>query len=115
MTAVLYGIKNCDTMKKAFKWLDTHNIKYVFHDYKKQGIDEGVIENAIKDHGWDRVINQRGTTWRQLSDDVKELMNDKNALDVARDNPSILKRPLLVYKNQYTLGFKDNIYKEMFL
>ena len=102
-------------MKKAFKWLEGNNIPYEFHDYKKQGLDEDVIKTAIQNHGWENIINRRGTTWRQLSDDVKQAMDNKNALNIARDNPSILKRPLLVHNRASYLGFKDAMYQEIFL
>jgi len=114
MTAKIYGIKNCDTMKKAFNWLDVHQIAYQFHDYKKEGIDKNITTQAIKEHGWDNVINRRGTTWRQLSDDVKNSMDETSALEIAQENPSILKRPLLLYKNTTYLGFKDETYQEIF-
>jgi len=110
----IYGIKNCDTMKKAFKWLDANNIEYVFHDYKKQDVDENIIDQAIQEHGWENVINRRGTTWRQLPDGVKESMNDKNALTAAQNNPSIIKRPLLDHKNKTHLGFKADMYEDIF-
>lgn len=114
MTVTIYGIKNCDTMKKAFKWLDAHNVEYAFHDYKKEGIDENAITEAINENGWENVINRRGTTWRKLPDDIKESMNDKNALKIANENPSIVKRPLLAHKKKYHLGFKDELYSQIF-
>lgn len=110
----IYGIKNCDTMKKAFKWLETNDVDVTFHDYKKQGIDEDVLRDAVKQHGWESVLNRRGTTWRKLPDDVKESMDDVAALKVATENPSIIKRPLLVYQRNITLGFKDAEYAEIF-
>ena len=114
MTTTLYGIKNCDTMKKAFKWLEAENIPYTFHDYKKDGADEETLKLAIEIHGWETVINRRGTTWRKLSEDIKNAMNDNTAIDTARKNPSLIKRPLLVHKGSTTLGFKDDIYKQIF-
>ncbi len=66
---IIYGIRNCDTMKKAFKWLDAHGVSYSFHDYKKDGVPENVIKSAIDAHGWEAVLNRRGTTWRQLPDE----------------------------------------------
>ncbi|PCI99494.1 MAG: ArsC family reductase [Alphaproteobacteria bacterium] len=110
----LYGIKNCDTMKKAFKWLEVNGVDVTFHDYKKQGIDEDVLRDAVKQHGWENVINRRGTTWRKLPDDVKEAMDDVTALRVTAENPSIIKRPLLVHKGNITLGFKDAEYTAIF-
>ena len=111
---VIYGIKNCDTMKKAFAWLEDQSIEFDFHDYKKQGLDENVLKQALSEHGWEEVINRRGTTWRQLPDSVKETMNEAKAIEIANDNPSIVKRPLLLHKGKTTLGFKAESYGEIF-
>ena len=110
----IYGIKNCDTMKKAFKWLDTHGIQYEFHNYKKNGIDTRALQIAIDQHGWENVINKRGTTWRQLPDETKETMNAKTAITIATDNPSIVKRPLLIIADTSYLGFKNDLYQKIF-
>lgn len=109
----IYGIKNCDTMKKAFKWLDENNIEYDFHNYKKLGADKTVLSAAIAEHGWDNVLNCRGTTWRQLDDVTKENMNDDHAITTALDNPSIIKRPLMLHKDKTYLGFKADDYQEI--
>ncbi len=111
-TPKIYGIKNCDTMKKAFKWLEGNNVIYDFHDYKKQGVDEDVLSKAIKDHGWEKVINKRGTTWRKLPEDVKNTMDTKSAILHAQENPSLIKRPLLVDGKNSLLGFDENSYKD---
>ena len=79
----IYGIKNCDTMKKAFKWLEENDIAYIFHDYKKSGIDEDVFTRAVDMHGWDTVINRRGTTWRVLPDKTKNAMDAPLAMKIA--------------------------------
>lgn len=113
MTKV-YGIKNCDTIKKALAWLDTREISYDFHDYKKEGVDETVLQRALEIHGWDTVINKRGTTWRKLADDVKAAMDDTAAIAVAMENPSIIKRPLLITENEIYLGFSDSAYQDIF-
>lgn len=110
----IYGIKNCDTMKKAFAWLDQTGTSFTFHDYKKQGIDESVLKIAINQHGWENVINRRGTTWRKLPDETKETMNAEKALEIARENPSIIKRPILNIEDQLHLGFSENQYDEIF-
>lgn len=114
MTTTIYGIKNCDTMKKAFKWLDSNNVEYIFHDYKKEGIDEKAFNNAIKQFGWEEVINRRGTTWRQLPEKTKSSMDNQSPVKIARDNPSIVKRPLLIHKEQCLLGFTEESYKDIF-
>ncbi len=111
---ILFGIKNCDTMKKAFKWLEGAGVCYRFHDYKKDGVDRAVLVDAIAAHGVDIVINKRGTTWRKLPDDIKNTLNDENAIDLAAENPSILKRPLLLHKDQTYIGFKEAEYADIF-
>lgn len=113
MSVSIYGIKNCDTMKKALRWLDAQGVSYEFHEYKKEGADEGVLRRAIDAHGWDVVINRRGTTWRKLSDDLKNNMDADRAIAAALENPSLIKRPLLVKGNQTHLGFKDTEYEKL--
>ncbi|MCB9991157.1 MAG: ArsC family reductase [Rhodospirillales bacterium] len=112
MTVKIYGIKNCGTMKKAFRWLEDNNIAYDFHDYKKEGVDTEALKQAIEAHSWDTVINRRGTTWRQLPDSVKENMDASSALTAATENPSLIKRPLLVKNGQTYLGFNEEDYKK---
>lgn len=110
----LYGIKNCDTMKKAFKWLDAQSIAYDFYDYKKTGAEEAVLKTAIAAHGWDSILNRRGTTWRQLTETQKNNMDEAGAIKVALENPSIIKRPLLVHNEQIYLGFSAEHYSAIF-
>ena len=110
-TVKIYGIKNCDTMKKAFTWLDDNGVSYEFHDYKKEGADEAVLKQAIAQHGWDVVINRRGTTWRKLPDDVKEGMDESGAIAAAIDNPSLIKRPLVVKGDEVLVGFDREKYQ----
>ena len=110
----IYGIRNCDTMKKAFKWLESHNIAYSFHDYKKSGAPRDVVQNAIDTQGWETVLNKRGTTWRNLPDTAKENMTPELALQTALDTPSIIKRPLLIHKDQIVLGYKAPVYEDVF-
>lgn len=110
----IYGIKNCDTMKKARTWLKDAGIEVVFHNYKKDGANKAVLKQALDDHGWETVINRRGTTWRQLPDDLKDAMDAENAITIAMENPSIIKRPLLVHDGKTYLGFKEDDYKEIF-
>lgn len=107
----IYGIKNCDTMKKAFDWLGDSGITYDFHDYKKDGVDMDILAQAIAAHGWEEVINRRGTTWRKLPDEVKTMMDAQSAIEIANENPSIIKRPLLVVGDATHLGFSDEHYQ----
>ena len=106
----IYGIRNCDTMKKAFQWLDRHQIPYTFHDYKKSGADATVLAQAIEQHGWESVINRKGTSWRALSDQAKTGMTGETALTAAVDNPSLVRRPLMVYDGAVYLGFDEALY-----
>lgn len=115
-TVTVYGIKNCDTMKKAFGWLSDNGVDYTFHDYKKQGADQTVLKRAIKQHGWETVINRRGTTWRSLSDDVKNNMTESLAAAEAIKNPSLIKRPLIVCGDKgddILLGFDPAVYADV--
>jgi len=111
----IYGIKNCDTMKKAFKWMEAHDVDYEFHDYKKQGVDIEALKNAIKVHGWENVINKRGTTWRKLDEGIKNAMNADKAIEIAQDNPSIIKRPIITHNDKIILGFDQDAYQVKFI
>lgn len=115
----LYGIKNCDTMKKAQKWLEANAISFEFHDYRKQGISSDLVLTFAEALGWDAIINKRGTTYRNLSDEKKALLSTAadHPTDAARllsDNEAILKRPILLHTEQYHAGFKDTQYQAHF-
>ena len=111
---VIYGIKNCDTMKKAMAWLNDNGVDYLFHDYKKDKVPANMIDKAINQFGWEVVINKRGTTWRTLDQEIKDTMDNKRALNIAIENPSIIKRPILNYNDNVYVGFKDDEYKNIF-
>jgi arsenate reductase len=110
----VYGIKNCDTMKKARRWLDEHNVAYEFHDYKKDGIDEKTLQGWCKKLGWETLLNRRGTTWRKLPDKVKDNINEKAAINVMLENPSIIKRPVIKAGSEYLVGFDELEYRKAF-
>ena len=110
----IYGIKNCDTMKKAFRWLEEQNISYVFHDYRKDGLDRAMLEGWVEALGWEQVVNKRGTTWRQLDKDTQDAMNNETVIDVLLDKPAMIKRPLLDHQGKLTLGFKAEQYSAIF-
>lgn len=109
----VYGIKNCNTMKKAMEWLDDHKIEYTFHDYKKEGANTAILEQAFAAHGWESVINRRGMSWRKLDDASKTNMNEKGALEAALKNPSLIKRPLVVANDDIILGFDEEAFKTL--
>lgn len=114
MTITIYGIPNCDTMKKARSWLNDNNIEYTFHDYKKAGVPEKELKKWIKQLGWEALLNTRGTTWRKLDESVRKNVNEKSAIQIMLDNPSIIKRPVLDVDGNITVGFKPDIYQSIF-
>lgn len=101
----LYGIKNCDTVKKARKWLDEHGIDHEFHDFRKDGLDDTLLSNWETAIGWDALINRRGTTWRKLPEEVRDTISAQSAHDIMLDNPSIIKRPVVEYEGGVSVGF----------
>lgn len=110
MTPTLYGIPNCDTVKKARVWLDQHGVAYVFHDYKKAGIDRERLECWVAAHGWETVLNRAGTTFRALPDADKAGINAGKAIDLMLAQPSMIKRPVLDLGDRTLVGFKPDLY-----
>lgn len=114
MTATLYGIPNCDTVKKARSWLEQHGIAYTFHDFKKAGLDQGIVNAWLAHLEWDALINRKGTTWRALSDERKAAVADANsAIALMLESPSVIKRPVLVYDNSTYVGFSGETYQRI--
>ncbi|MDN3610685.1 ArsC family reductase [Vibrio ostreicida] len=114
MTITMYGIPNCDTIKKAKKWLDAKGVQYEFHDYRKQGVNETMIETFFQQLGWEQVINKRGTTFRQLSQEQKDTLNEINAIKLLVEQPAMIKRPILVAGQDHHIGFKAEQYSDIF-
>ncbi len=111
----LYGIPNCDTMKKARAWLAEHGIDYEFHDYKKEGIDEATLRGWIDQVGWETLLNRRGMMWRKLPQAVRDHMDEQKAIAVMLETPSIIKRPVLVLEDgSIHVGFKPQQYEKLF-
>ncbi len=110
----LYGIKNCDTMKKAWTWLDSHKVSYSFRDYKKLGIDKATLEGWVKKVGWEILLNRAGTTFKKLPDADKQAITEKKAIALMLAQPSMIKRPVLEAKGKVTVGFKPDEYKKLF-
>jgi arsenate reductase len=112
MTITIYGIKNCDTMKKARVWLDGHGVAAAFHDYKASGIDRASLERWVKEHGWETVLNRAGTTFRALPDADKQGLDAGKAIALMLAQPSMIKRPVLdLGKGKTIIGFKPEIYE----
>jgi Spx/MgsR family transcriptional regulator len=111
----IYGIKNCDTMKKARAWLDKHGVEYVFHDYKTAGIEREKLERWSKKVGWETLINRSGTTFRKLSDKDKISLDSRRATSLMLEQPSIIKRPVLeLGGGKLLVGFRPEAYGEAF-
>jgi arsenate reductase len=111
VTITIYGIKNCDTMKKARAWLDDHAIAYAFHDYKAQGIDRVRLEGWVKMLGWEVLINRSGTTFRKLPEATRDRLNEAKAIALMLDQPSMIKRPVLDVRGKPIVGFKPEVYE----
>ena len=110
----LYGISNCDTIKKARKWLQEHAVEYHFHDYRKQGVEGERLHSMAAQLGWEVMLNRRGTTWRALSGTVKAQIDEASALELMLDNPAIIKRPILEQDGDLHIGFNPQQYQEIF-
>ena len=110
MTPILYGIPNCDTVKKARVWLDQHDVAYAFHDYKKVGIDRPRLEAWVAEHGWEVVLNRAGTTFRALPDADRTDLDASRAIDLMLAQPSMIKRPVLDLGDRTMVGFKPERY-----
>jgi arsenate reductase len=109
-TITIYGIKNCDTMKKARAWLDGHGVTYDFHDYKAAGIERGRLEGWASKVGWETLLNRAGTTYRKLPDKDKEGLTEKKAIALMIAQPAMIKRPVLDVAGKLLVGFKPDIY-----
>ena len=109
-TPTLYGIKNCDTMKKARAWLDGRGTPYVFHDYKAAGIDRKRLQGWVSQVGWEVLLNRAGTTFRKLPDARKEGLTETRAIDLMLAQPSMIKRPVLDLGDRTLVGFKPDLY-----
>ena len=114
---VLYGIPNCDTVKKARQWLIDHKVDYLFHDYKKQGITKKALQNWANQVGWEVLINKKGTTWKKLDPVIQNKVIDvQTAIEVLLNNQSAIRRPIITSKEKIiTLGFDSNEYTKWLL
>jgi arsenate reductase (glutaredoxin) len=110
---IVYGIKNCNTVKSALEWLKKNNISYDFYDYKAKGIAEAKLRDWSKQVGWENLVNKRGTTWRQLDDAIqKQVTNESSAIQLMMDKTSVIKRPLIEKDGKVVLlGFDESEYK----
>ena len=102
---IIYGISNCDTVKKAKNWLDQHSIDYQFHDFRKQGLDETTINQWLKTVPWDKILNKRSTSWRNLDISIQQAVNSSNVVSLLVENPTLIKRPVMDVNGTITIGF----------
>ena len=110
----LYGIPNCDTMKKARRWLDARGVDYAFHDYKKRGLDEKTLRAWVAEVGWETLLNRRGMMWRKVPDEVKERIDEASAIGLMLETPSMIKRPVLDVAGRLYVGFTEHDYENLF-
>jgi arsenate reductase len=111
MAITIYGIKNCDTMKKARTWLDEHDVTYTFHDYKVAGIDAERLREWAAKAGWETLLNRSGTTFRKLTDEQKADITERKAIALMAEQPSLIKRPVLETGDTLLVGFKPEAYR----
>ena len=113
MTYTLYGIRNCDTMKKAWTWLDDNGVAYDFHDYKKQGIDRATLAGWVDQLGWEPLLNRAGTTFRKLPEADRQDLDRDKAIRLMIEQPSMIKRPVLDAGGRLIVGFKPAEYETL--
>ncbi|WP_438970514.1 ArsC family reductase [Methylophaga sp.] len=111
---IIYGIKNCDTVKKARRWLTDNQLEFHFHDFRQDGLDRKTIENWLQHTDWATLLNKRGTTWRKLDDPRKEQLDEATAIELMLENPTLIKRPVLINEHSCTVGFKEAEYAALF-
>ena len=110
----VYGIKNCDSVKKARKWLQEHNIEHRFHDVRTEGIETETIQNWIDQVGWQVVLNKRGTSWRNLDSHQQQNVTESNLASLLQSNPTLIKRPVLNVDGIISIGFSPDSYQSIF-
>lgn len=110
---ILYGIKNCDSVKKARSWLDNNHVEYQFHDFRKDGLTMQLVQNFIAKGSWETLLNKRSTSWRQLADEQKTDLNEDKAAALLHAHPTLIKRPVLVTDTQFFIGFNAETYQTL--
>ncbi|MBI1361859.1 MAG: ArsC family reductase [Alphaproteobacteria bacterium] len=113
-TVTIYGIPNCDTMKKARAWLDAHGVGYRFHDYRAEGVERKELASWVDALGWEKVLNRASTTFKSLAEGKKENLDRDKAIALMIANPTMIKRPMLDVSGSYIAGFKPDIYGAIF-
>ncbi|USD59784.1 ArsC family reductase [Vibrio sp. SCSIO 43140] len=114
MAITMFGIPNCDTIKKAKKWLEANELDYSFHNYRKDGINEEMVRAFCEQLGWEQVINKRGTTYRQLTQEQKDGLNEENVIALLVEHSAMIKRPIIDVDGKQYVGFKAEQYQQVF-
>jgi arsenate reductase (glutaredoxin) len=109
----LYGIANCDTIKRARRWLTLHRVDYRYHDFRKNGLIESQLLAWAEELGWEAMLNRRGTTWRNLPEALREGIDEASAIRVMLETPAVIRRPLLDTGERRVLGFSESVYQEL--
>jgi len=110
----MYGIANCDSIRKARKWLKEQAIEYQFHDFKKEAVDPEKLDDWMQQAGWETLLNRRGTTWRKLPQKIRDSIDESSARSVMLEQPSSIKRPVLVQDGKVIVGFSEESYQQLF-
>lgn len=111
---ILYGIPNCDSVRKARRWLDKHGVDHQFHDFRKDGLSGKKISQWVDKLGWEQIVNKRGQTWRQLPEKTRKGLNRENAVKLMEESPTLIKRPVLETAKDLKIGFSEADYKALF-
>jgi arsenate reductase len=111
---IVYGIKNCDTVKKARRWLDANDVTFSFHDFRVDGLEQTTLESWLEYVSWETLLNKRGTTWRKLEDPRKDALTKDIAIELMLANPALIKRPVVTLENDCLVGFKEADYAAYF-
>lgn len=109
----LYGIKNCDSVKKARHWLEEHGVDYQFHDFRQDGLDKTLLDSWVEALGWEAIVNKRSTTWRNLSEKEKTISSNAQATTLLLANPTLIKRPVVQDSDTLFAGFTEDNFKKL--
>ena len=111
---IIYGISNCDSVKKAKNWLDSRHLDYKFHDFRKQGLNEKIINGWLQTVSWDKILNKRSTSWRNLDASIQQTVNETTIVNLLVENPTLIKRPVIDVNDTITIGFNSDAYEGIF-
>lgn len=114
MTTIMYGIPNCDTIKKAQKWLNENNIEFSFHDYRKDGLDANLVQSLLTISNWEVMLNKRSTSYRALTEEQKTSLTADTIIPLFVEFPTLIKRPFVVYQGKAIVGFNIKNYQSFF-